>query len=76
LGYSLPFEATEKLKISRLRFYASVQNLFIITKYTGYDPEVDTFNSGYGNNGSFSQNMDFFSYPRPRVWNLGLTLSF
>lgn len=76
LGYSLPFEATEKLKINRLRFYASVQNLFIITKYTGYDPEVDTFNSGYGNNGSFSQNMDFFSYPRPRVWNLGLTLSF
>jgi TonB-linked SusC/RagA family outer membrane protein len=76
LGYSLPFKATEKLKIDRLRFYASVQNLFIITKYTGYDPEVDTFNSGYGNNGSFSQNMDFFSYPRPRVWNLGLTLNF
>lgn len=76
LGYSLPFATTEKLKINRLRFYASVQNLFIITKYTGYDPEVDTFNSGYGNNSSFSQNMDFFSYPRPRVWNLGLTLSF
>lgn len=76
LGYSLPNEATEKLKINRLRFYASVQNLFLITKYTGYDPEVDTFNSGYGNNGSFSQNLDFFSYPRPRVWNLGLTLNF
>jgi hypothetical protein len=76
LGYSLPFNATEKLKINKLRFYASVQNLFIITKYTGYDPEVDTFNSGYGNNGSFSQNMDFFAYPRPRVWNLGLTLNF
>lgn len=76
LGYTLPDRATEKFKINRLRFYASVQNLFIITKYTGYDPEVDTFNSSYGANGSFSQNMDFFSYPRPRVWNLGLTLSF
>ncbi|HZW71475.1 MAG TPA: SusC/RagA family TonB-linked outer membrane protein, partial [Hanamia sp.] len=76
LGYSLPVHATEKLKINRLRFYASVQNLFLITKYTGYDPEVDTFNSGYGNNGSFSQNLDFFSYPRPRLWNLGLTLNF
>jgi TonB-dependent starch-binding outer membrane protein SusC len=76
LGYSLPEDAIQRLKINRLRIYASVQNLFIITKYTGYDPEVDTFNSGYGNNGSFSQNMDFFSYPRPRVWNLGLTLNF
>lgn len=76
LGYTLPDRATEKFKINRLRFYASVQNLFIITKYTGYDPEVDTFNSSYGANGSFSQNMDFFSYPRPRIWNLGLTLSF
>ena len=76
LGYSLPEAAIQKLKINRLRFYASVQNLFIITKYTGYDPEVDTFNSGYGNNASFSQNMDFFSYPRPRVWNLGLSLNF
>ncbi len=76
LGYSLPDAATRRLKINRLRFYASVQNLFLITKYTGYDPEVDTFNSGYGANGAFSQNLDFFSYPRPRVWNLGVTLSF
>lgn len=76
LGYSLPSETLERMKISKLRFYVSVQNLFIITKYTGYDPEVDTYNSGYGANGSFSQNLDFFSYPRPRVWNLGVTLSF
>ena len=76
LGYSLPDHAVQNLKITRLRFYASVQNLFIITKYTGYDPEVDTFNSGYGANSSFSQNLDFFSYPRPRIWNLGLTLNF
>lgn len=76
LGYSLPTEAIRRLRIDRLRFYASVQNLFIITKYTGYDPEVDTFNSGYGSNSAFSQNLDFFSYPRPRVWNLGVTLGF
>jgi len=76
LGYSLQDEALERLKISRLRLYASVQNLFVITKYTGYDPEVDTFNAGYGANSSFSQNLDFFSNPRPRVWNLGVTLTF
>ncbi|MFT4019060.1 MAG: TonB-dependent receptor, partial [Agriterribacter sp.] len=76
LGYSLPSATLDRMKISKLRFYVSVQNLFIITKYTGYDPEVDTYNTSYGNNGSFSQNLDFFSYPRPRVWNLGATLSF
>jgi len=76
LGYSLPQTTISKLHLSRLRIYASVQNLFIITKYTGYDPEVDTFNSGYGSNSAFSQNLDFFSNPRPRVWNLGLQASF
>ncbi|HRQ51230.1 MAG TPA: SusC/RagA family TonB-linked outer membrane protein [Agriterribacter sp.] len=76
LGYSLPSSTLDRLNINRLRIYASVQNLFIITDYTGYDPEVDTYNSSYGANGSFSQNLDFFSYPRPRIWNLGVTLNF
>jgi hypothetical protein len=76
LGYTFHTASTAKTKIEKLRFYASVQNLFIITDYTGYDPEVDTFNSGYGANGSFSQNLDFFAYPRPRVWNVGATLVF
>jgi hypothetical protein len=76
LGYTLPQPVIKKLGINRFRIYASVQNLFIITKYTGYDPEVDTFNSSYGSNASFSQNLDFFSNPRPRVWNLGLQVTF
>ena len=76
LGYTLNSAAADRLKLNRLRFYASVQNLFVITKYSGYDPEVDTFNSGYGSNSSFSQNLDFFANPRPRVWNLGVNLNF
>ncbi|MEP6724920.1 MAG: TonB-dependent receptor, partial [Bacteroidota bacterium] len=76
LGYSLPAGMLNRYKINKLRFYVSVQNLFISTKYTGYDPEVDTYNQSYGNNPNFSQNLDFFSYPRPRVWNAGVSLSF
>ncbi|GGM96415.1 SusC/RagA family TonB-linked outer membrane protein [Dyadobacter beijingensis] len=76
LGYTFDNDVLDRLKMDRLRIYASVQNLFVITKYSGYDPEVDTFNSGYGANTAFSQNLDFFSNPRPRVWNLGLTLTF
>jgi hypothetical protein len=76
LGYSIPVNTLKKANINRLRVYASVQNLFVITKYTGYDPEVDTFNSGYGSNAAFSQNLDFFAPPRPRVWNLGVQVGF
>ncbi|WP_183564291.1 SusC/RagA family TonB-linked outer membrane protein [Mucilaginibacter sp. SP1R1] len=76
LGYTLPTAAVQHLHLNRLRIYASVQNLFIITKYTGYDPEVDTFNSSYGSNSAFSQNLDFFSNPHPRVWNLGVQVTF
>jgi len=76
LGYNFPAEGLKKANINRLRIYASVQNLFLITKYTGYDPEVDTFNSGYGSNSAFSQGLDFFSVPRPRIWNLGVQVGF
>jgi TonB-linked SusC/RagA family outer membrane protein len=76
LGYTFPTDMIKKINMNRLRIYASVQNLFLITKYTGYDPEVDTFNQSYGSNASFSQNVDFFSNPRPRVWNLGIQASF
>ncbi|MFY0255399.1 SusC/RagA family TonB-linked outer membrane protein [Chitinophaga sp. 30R24] len=76
LGYTFPEEMMGRAHINRLRVYFSVQNLFLITHYTGYDPEVDTFNSAYGANSGFSQNIDFFPYPRPRVWNLGVNLNF
>ncbi|WP_419701022.1 SusC/RagA family TonB-linked outer membrane protein [Mucilaginibacter sp. NFX135] len=76
LGYTFPTAMLQRVHMSRLRIYTSVQNLFVITKYTGYDPEVDTFNSSYGSNQAFSQNIDFFANPRPRIWNLGVQVGF
>jgi TonB-linked SusC/RagA family outer membrane protein len=76
LGYSFNDELVKKLNMTRLRVYAGVQNLFIITKYTGYDPEVDTYNSGFGSNSNLSQGLDFYSVPRPRIWNLGVQVGF
>ena len=70
LGYTLPSNTTSRWNIDRLRFYVSAQNLFLVSKYTGYDPEVET----YG--GNLTQNQDFFPYPHPRVVNVGLNLSF
>lgn len=76
LGYTFGKNLISRVNLSKVRVYASVQNLFLITKYTGYDPEVDSFMSSYGQNSNFSQNLDFFSYPRPRTWNLGLNVTF
>ncbi|MEZ2334206.1 SusC/RagA family TonB-linked outer membrane protein [Mucilaginibacter sp. RCC_168] len=76
LGYNLPAPVLQKMHVTRFRIYTSVQNLFVITKYTGYDPEVDTFNNSYGSNPAFTQNIDFFANPRPRIWNLGLQVGF
>ncbi len=39
VGYKLPATVLDKLKISSLRLYATVQNPFVITKYDGWDPE-------------------------------------
>jgi len=80
LGYNLPTAALAKIKLSRLRVYAQAQNLFVITKYTGYDPEVSTYNGNpnfaQGASSNFTQNIQFYDYPKPRVFLLGLNASF
>ena len=72
LGYTFPTSVLSKLSISRLRVYAQAQNLFLITKYTGYDPETSTYNSS----SNFTQGIQFYDYPKPRTFLLGLNVSF
>ncbi|WP_119079185.1 SusC/RagA family TonB-linked outer membrane protein [Chitinophaga alhagiae] len=68
LAYVFPASATSAMKLSRLRVYASMQNFFVSTKYTGYDPEVS--NSG----SPFDQGYALYDYPRPRLFLLGLNV--
>src|SRR5690606_1405346 len=42
LGYSLPKSLTDKMKVSRLRAYVTVQNAYVFTNYRGFDPEVSS----------------------------------
>lgn len=70
LGYNFSQDILDKFKLKRLRLYASVQNFFLATDYTGYDPEVST----YGD--AFAQGITFFDYPKPRTFTLGLNLTF
>ena len=70
LGYNFPSELIKKIHLENLRIYASVQNLFLITNYTGYDPETSTRNETYG------QGIINFDYPKPRVFTFGLNVGF
>lgn len=72
LGYNFPTSTISKIKLSRLRIYAQAQNLFLITKYTGYDPETSTYNG----TSNFTQGILFYDYPKPRTFLLGLNASF
>ena len=69
IGYTLPKAWTYKFGITRARFYASAANLFIITNYTGYDPEVD-IQTGV------TCGMDMNRYPRSRSFVFGTNITF
>ena len=70
LGYNFSSGLTKKIHLNSLRLTASIQNLFLITKYTGYDPETSTRNETYG------QGIINFDYPKPRVFMFGLYVGF
>lgn len=76
LGYTIPTQVTNRLKLSRLRFYATVQNFFLLTKdpIVG-DPEVTPTNQG-NNNSAFSQGMIWHNYPKPTTYLVGLQVGF
>ena len=68
LSYSLKKNILKHLGMSGMRFYLSANNLFILTKYTGVDPEV-----GYG---GYGVSTDSGQTPRARSYTLGLTFDF
>ncbi|MDO6518644.1 SusC/RagA family TonB-linked outer membrane protein [Zobellia uliginosa] len=71
LGYNFSPDISEKLKLSRLKIYTSAQNFFVSTKYEGYDPEVQTSDTTFGQG-----EVNFDQYPKPRVFMIGLNATF
>ncbi len=68
LGYNVPLKTKY---IRKMRAYVSGQNLVTITKYKGYDPEV---NSDFNSNMQYG--VDNYAYPAARTFLLGINLSF
>ncbi|WP_460674910.1 SusC/RagA family TonB-linked outer membrane protein [Larkinella ripae] len=74
LGFTFPSNVTNRLKLNRLRAYATVQNFFLLVDdpIVG-DPEVTPTNQGDGNS-AFSQGMIWHNYPKPTTYMFGLQI--
>nr|MBP7472000.1 TonB-dependent receptor [Prevotella sp.] len=71
LSYTLPRKLISKLYLSNVKVYCNIQNLFTITEYDGYDPEVGSLWGDALKNG-----IDYNRYPSPRIYTFGLNVSF
>ncbi|MDD6210128.1 MAG: TonB-dependent receptor [Bacteroidales bacterium] len=76
LGYTLPAKANKALGISNARIYLSAQNLFMITKYKGRDPEAAMTPTEDANASPLSSGIDNGVYPIPRAFSIGLQVGF
>ncbi|MCP9753502.1 TonB-dependent receptor [Ferruginibacter sp. HRS2-29] len=71
LSYNLPAAVISRLKMSNLKVYVSGSNLFTITKYSGSDPEANTFGQS-----TTLVGIDLGGYPQTRIIQIGLSASF
>lgn len=78
LGYTVP--NVDRFRFQNLRFYTTIQNVFVITGYDGFDPEVNTNVTGKGlgfrDAGLPSPGVDYTSYPRARTFTFGVEMAF
>jgi TonB-dependent starch-binding outer membrane protein SusC len=74
LGYSLPKSLISRLRMNRLRVYATIYNVYTWTNYSGYDPEVSATRSSSYN--QLSPGVDFSAYPKARTYSAGINVTF
>ena len=70
LGYNIPTKYTKRWKIANARVYVAGQNLWTLSSYSGYDPEVSIRNS------AITPGLDYSAYPRAYAINFGVSLGF
>ena len=71
LGYTVPKTFLSKYKIENARLYVAASNLWTLSNYSGYDPEVSVRSTS-----ALTPGLDFSSYPRAVTVNFGINLSF
>ena len=71
LSYTLPRKWLSHTFLNNVKLYCNVQNVFTITKYDGFDPEVGSMRGNALLNG-----VDYSRYPSPRIYTFGVNVQF
>jgi TonB-dependent starch-binding outer membrane protein SusC len=74
LGFNFPERWVNKILIANARFYLGAQNLFTITKYEGYNPDIG--GGGWQGTGLGTRGVDYSNYPLARSYHAGLQFNF
>lgn len=69
LGYTLPASISQKAFMQQLRVYVKGSNLFTLTRFTGYTPEIGSYDV-------LSNGIDYGAYPITSVYSVGVNLQF
>jgi TonB-linked SusC/RagA family outer membrane protein len=69
VGYTLPSVISKKIAISQLRVYLKGSNIFTMSRFTGYTPEI-------GSSDVLSNGIDYGTYPVTSVYSIGINLTF
>jgi len=76
-GYSLPKTLLRNINLDNLRIYTAMENLFMITKYKGYSPDLgQNDDQNGGGTGVFTRGIDYGRYPQSRSISFGLQVNF
>ncbi|MBR1786544.1 MAG: SusC/RagA family TonB-linked outer membrane protein, partial [Paludibacteraceae bacterium] len=67
LSYSFPKKWMEKIHFTSIKLYCNIQNVWVFTSYSGFDPEIGAYNQQAG-----KLNIDTGRYPSPRVYTFGI----
>lgn len=71
LAYTFPRQWLKNTFLTNVKLYCNIQNLFTITKYDGFDPEVGSMQGNALRNG-----VDYSRYPSPRIYTVGVNVQF
>ena len=85
LGYNFDPELLKRIGVEKVRLFVTGQNLFMITKYKGYTPDVNSFGNGTNNKPTnaadggpslLSLGVDDGAYPAARIYTIGVNVQF
>ncbi len=70
LGYNLPSNLVQKAKVSGIKLYVNLENVYLFSDYAGFDPEGSTYQTGV------MVGFDYAAYPNPMTATAGVNITF